>query len=294
MSAFRRSIDLDPSAALPHSGLAHCHAYLGFIGQAPFHLSYPAAKEHAERALELDPGLGEAHVSLGLVALFGDWDFDGAYAHLQKALSLNPGSAGVRQMYAMYLMSTGQTEQGLEEIQVAVELDPVSPMMRLYLAFALQSAGRSEEAVAVCEAILEADPHFRAALETLGWIRLGQGRIDEATDLFERLHQMLGDPLKGVSDLGYVYAIQGRTEEAREMLSRLRQRRERDPEVVLGIDFATVHAGLGEMAEAAAHLRDARDQHMAALLLLPNHPPWKDLTAHPEVAAVFEEIGRPV
>ena len=294
MSAFERSIELDPRAALPHSGLAHCYTYLAFIGQMPFDRSYPAARSHAEKALELDPTLGEAHVSLGLVDLFGEWDFDGAYAHFQKALSLNPGSATVRHMYATYLMSTGKTHEALAEMKLAVELDPFSPMMKLYLAFSLQSCGESDEAIRICEAVLDADPHFRAALETLGWIRLGQGRIEEATEAFEALYRMLGDPLKGVSDLGYVYAIQGRTEEAREMLSRLEQRRERDPDVVLGIDFATVLAGLGEVEEAAAHLRDARDQHMAAVLMLPNHPPWDGLIDHPAVADVYREIGRPL
>jgi tetratricopeptide (TPR) repeat protein len=197
-------------------------------------------------------------------------------------------------MYATYLMSTGKTHEALAEMKLAVELDPFSPMMKLYLAFSLQSCGESDEAIRICEAVLDADPHFRAALETLGWIRLGQGRIEEATEAFEALYRMLGDPLKGVSDLGYVYAIQGRTEEAREMLSRLEQRRERDPDVVLGIDFATVLAGLGEVEEAAAHLRDARDQHMAAVLMLPNHPPWDGLIDHPAVADVYREIGRPL
>ncbi len=294
IKAFQRAVEIDPGAALPHSGLANCYGYFGFLGQVPFDESFPKARFHAEKALDLDPSLGEAHVALGLVELFGRWNFEGAYEHFQKALSLNPGAAGVRHMYAIYLMATGDRQGALEEMRTAVALDPMSPMMKLNLAFALQACERSDEAEAVVQGILDDDPHFRSALETLGWIRTGQGRMDDALEAFEALHRMHNDPLKGVADLGYVYAILGRTEEAREMLARLEQRRERDKGVTLGVDFAVVHAGLGEIDAAVAHLREARDQHMAAVLLLPNHPPWQDLMAHPQVAAVYQEIGRPV
>ena len=54
----------DPSSALAHAGLAYDYAHLAhspFPGDA-----YPKAKSAADIALQLDPGLVEAHLAVGM------------------------------------------------------------------------------------------------------------------------------------------------------------------------------------------------------------------------------------
>ncbi|MGI9628708.1 MAG: adenylate/guanylate cyclase domain-containing protein, partial [Longimicrobiales bacterium] len=240
---YRRALEIDPTAALPHSGLAMTYGYLGFLGQAPFEESHPVARAHAERALELDDRLGEAHVALGLSTLFGQWDFEGAYAHFQKALSLNPGAANVHHLYAIYLLAAGDVEGAVEEMETAVALDPLSLLMLDNLGLAYSAAGRREDAARALDRVLSVDPHFRSAIETRAWLFVSQGRLDDAAREFEGLRILLGDPLKGVASLGYVYAKQGREEEALQMLKHLEERAKRDPGVSLELDFAILNLG---------------------------------------------------
>ncbi len=63
---FKAAIDIDPGNARSWAGLADCYTILGCWGYESPHKSYPKAKAAAERALELDETLSEAHVSLAV------------------------------------------------------------------------------------------------------------------------------------------------------------------------------------------------------------------------------------
>ena len=63
---FAKSIDLDPTYALAYSGLADTYSMLAFHRGSPAEVM-PKARAAAQRAIELDPLLGEGHTSLGLI-----------------------------------------------------------------------------------------------------------------------------------------------------------------------------------------------------------------------------------
>ena len=66
ISYYRQSIEKDPTYALAYAGLAETYVMLS-VGFAilPGQDILPKAREAASKALELDPTLAEANVSLG-------------------------------------------------------------------------------------------------------------------------------------------------------------------------------------------------------------------------------------
>ena len=73
------------------------------------------ARQAAEKALELDPSLGEAHASLGNVLLVFEWEFAGAEREFQRAIDLNPAYPYSHQWYAELLYATGRYEESIQE-----------------------------------------------------------------------------------------------------------------------------------------------------------------------------------
>jgi TolB-like protein/Tfp pilus assembly protein PilF len=291
---YRRSAEMDPSCELPYAGLSTAYVFLGALGHLPAEDAFGEAEQAAQRALELEESSGEAHVAIGLVRLFQHRDWEGAYRSLQKALSLNPGSADAHQVYGMYLRALGEVEEAVEEFRTASELDPLSHPIRQSLGEGLLFAGQMDGAQEVLEGVLSEDPNFRAATETLGWTRFSMGDGEGALALFESIPAKAGHLFAAAAARGYVYARLGRTTEARAMLELLQERGASDPDVTLSIDFALVHQGLGELDEAFHHLNEAIDRRLGAVVFLAGNPVWKtEIRADPRFDALLERIGHP-
>jgi TolB-like protein/Tfp pilus assembly protein PilF len=296
--ALRRALDLlgqcvtaDPEYAPAHAALARAHSFRGLTGQADPESSWRAAESAAQRAVELDPLLGDAHIALATCALFHQWDATATYEHLQKGLSLNPGSALVHHTFGMYHMVTGDYERSVEEMEEAVRLDPLSMLMHYSLASALNEAGRFDEAIVVSERILATDPMFRAAYEAKGFALLGLGRLDEAARQFDRVVEITGDPYKGLASRGFNFARMGRTDDARRMLEMLHERAARHPEQSLEFDFVILHAGLGEYDQAFSYLEAAARKRLAEVLGSVNSPMWRELRRDPRYWDIIERCG---
>jgi len=292
---YERSAEMDPHCELPYAGLAGAYVFLGATGQITGKVAFAKAEVAAERALELDESSGESHVAMGLVRLFHHRDWDGAYRSLQKALSLNPGSASAHHYYGMYLQALGDIDEAVEEIRTAAELDPLSHPIRQGLGDVLLAVGKLEESSEVFEAILAEDPDFRAATETLGWAKLMQDDYEGALELFESVPEMAGLHFACASSRGFAYARLGRTEEAREMLSILEDRAAADPDVILSFDFALVHQGLGETDETFRHLNEAIDANMGAVVFIPANALWRrEIGSDPRFDALLERLDHPM
>jgi tetratricopeptide (TPR) repeat protein len=290
---FERSIELDPDCALPYSGLAAANVFLGAIGHGSPAQAFGVAEKAAERALELEPDLGESHLAIATVRLFHHWDFDGAYRAFQKALSLIPGSAETHYLYAMYLRCIGDYEEAVDEARVAVQLDPLSLSYRNALAQSLAGIREVEEAFEEVQKVLETDPRFRSAVETLGWCHGLAGDWEQAAQTFERLPPLAGSDFAGAGPRGYAYAKLGRLEDVERMRALLAARAEAQPHVNLDADHALIHEALGERAEAIARLHEAVDTRLGSMIFVHAFVPWMEARSDPRFQELMERIGIP-
>jgi tetratricopeptide (TPR) repeat protein len=178
----------------------------------------------AEKAIQLDPLLAEAHGVMGLVYA-SDLAWGDAERSFQRALQLNPNLAGVHINYGMFVLQPeGKLEEVVEQYREAVTLDPLSD--RSVLAFGLINTGGYDEALEICSAAR--DPNDEDYARIL-WFK---GRHEEAIAILEKM-----DP-SSRGFLGYMYGSIGRRREAEQIAA------EQDPAAIR--HQALVYAGLGD------------------------------------------------
>jgi TolB-like protein/DNA-binding winged helix-turn-helix (wHTH) protein len=123
---FQDAIAKDPGYALAWSGLADCYVLFNELAAGPSKDSFPKARTAAQKALALDPTLGEAQATLAYIEFEYDWDWAAAERDFRKALQLNPGYPTAHQWFGQYLAAMGRFDEAVAELKRAQELDPVS------------------------------------------------------------------------------------------------------------------------------------------------------------------------
>jgi Flp pilus assembly protein TadD len=163
----------------------------------------------AEKAIQLDPLLAEAHDALGMVhARHGQWEE--SEKAFRRAIKLDLGRSMTYGNFTMdLLLVLGRIEDALHQLRAAEKTDPLSPLVHYQLAYVLTSAGRYDEAAGHCQKLPE---DYSGKSDCLGRARLGQGRTGEAIQILAR---------KGSGNtrayLGHAYGRVGRREEAEKL-----------------------------------------------------------------------------
>jgi adenylate cyclase len=187
---FRKALDVAPRYAPAHAGLAEVHLLRMDFGDLPMEDAYREGREAAQTALEIDPGLAEAHTALAMIEAEYDQNADAADRGLRQAIAVNPNYALARSWYAIVLGQMGREDEAREQIAKALELDPASPFShhaagRLHLL-----SGELDAAVEAYEKALRIDPGFgpawleaaRAKQASWDWL----GAVDAASVALER------------------------------------------------------------------------------------------------------------
>jgi len=159
---FQEAIAKDPTYAAAYSGLADCLSVLGWWGFISPEEGCGKAKRLAMKALELDHGLADAHVSLAWVNTFYDYDFSAAEREFEHSIKLSPSHATAHLWLGLYLALMGRHEDGNTEIKCAIRLEPYS-MVNQVSGFALLFACRYDQAIVQFEEALDLDSSFAPA-----------------------------------------------------------------------------------------------------------------------------------
>ena len=121
---YEKAVGVDPNFALAYARLSYLKARLYWYNTDPSPQTIDAARKAAERALELQPELPEAHLSMGYVHYWGRRDYDAALAEFDKTRKSLPNSANVLTAIAFVHRRQGKMEQGLDELQRSAVLSP--------------------------------------------------------------------------------------------------------------------------------------------------------------------------
>jgi DNA-binding winged helix-turn-helix (wHTH) protein/Tfp pilus assembly protein PilF len=218
---FRSALEIDPHLALAESGLADSYATLGYLSHLAPGDAFPAARQHAERALAMDPSLTEAHASLGFVKLYFDWDWNGAESSFLRAITLDPENAVAHQWYSVFLLAAGRLDDSLVEIHAAHRREPLSPAINTDLGFNHYYEGRYQEAVKQLDFTLSLRSDYAPARLWLGRSLQELRRYQDALDEYARVEALVPDWPVVLAARGFVAAAAGRRDEAIERRERL-------------------------------------------------------------------------
>lgn len=286
---YEEAIDMEVDFALPYVGLSECYCLLGSMGQMPSGIAFPRANESAGKALSIDNTLSDAHSSMSWVRFFYELDWTGAEESYRHAVLLNPDSAGAHQGHSVFLLAQEKYKESLLDIKKSIKLDPLSLPINFTFAYVYYCSGRYEEALSQHDKTLEIDPTFRGSLEGKGYCYSRMGQWDKAMEIFKELYEQTEDPLKGVTALGYAYAKTGDNINAEKCLDKLLERNERDKDVSLFMDFATIYSGLKDYDKVFEYFGKAIKARVGILYMFAD-PEWKEIRSNPRFEKIKEAI----
>jgi len=190
---FERAIVHDPAYALAYAGLGDLLGSMSFYEFIPPEEGFPRARAAAVRALELEPEIADAHVTLALGLLFYERDWSASEREFRTAIQLNPQLPLAHGFYALYLSAVGRHDEAIAHARKAQQLDPLSLLPNMSVCWALHFAGRHEDVMREALRMLELAPSYEEAGNVLSTAYDAVGRYDDSVEVARR------QPIFGVS-----------------------------------------------------------------------------------------------
>jgi TolB-like protein/Tfp pilus assembly protein PilF len=288
LNYFQQAVEKDPNYALAYAGIADTYSVMPAYSAGSPQDCLPRAKTAAEKALELDDSLAEAHASLGFV-LIHYFDIAASTKEFERAIELNPNYPTAHHWYGRAtLLLTGQFDHAIAEAKRAVELDPVSPILRADLGGAYMIARRYDEAIEQLRDTLQTDPEFYWAHRYLGVTLELKGATTEAIAEYQKAYELSDDPTM-LAFVAHAEASTGRRNEARQILVRLTESAK--TRYFPPYAFAVIHLALGEKDQALDWLeKNVRDHASPATNLITVDPYLDPLRGNPRFEKLVSQI----
>ncbi len=284
---FQQAADKDPNYALAYVGLADSYSILEVYLGTPASETLPKAKAFAERALELDNSLAEAHNSLGY-AYNGLWQWEKADEEFKRSIELNPNYPTAHQWYSILLLDKGQFDEALTEARRAQDLDPLSLVIGQNLAQVYLARADLNSSIEQAKKVIDLDPRYSRGHMQLGLAYLKQGNYSDAVAELRKAVDLDRGRL-AFAGLGYGYAVSGRRAEALAVLKELEAKYQTHE--ALGQDLAAVYAGLGDKDQAFAWLEKDFQPRSGLLARTRWQLPFESLRSDPRFADLLRRMG---
>jgi tetratricopeptide (TPR) repeat protein len=262
---------------------------MGFYGYLPPAIAYGKAREAAEQVMRLDPSLADGHFSLGMIALWHDWNWPVAESEFTAALSLRPHQAETHIFFSQLTAIHGDFESSIASSRRAAALDPMSPLINAMAAWPFYVSGRYAEAVEQCGRALEIDPAFPVGLWISALANMELGQHDRAIEAASKGVTLSQRSTFLVGTLGCAQARAGLREEATRSLLELQQRGASG--YVAPFHTAVIHACLGDTDRALDDLERSFVDRTPNLVTIGTLPILKNVRDLPRAVALRRKMG---
>lgn len=285
---FDEAIKKDPTFAPGYLGLALAYWNMGsvFMGGVA-ERERPKAVLAAQRALELDPDLADAHVLMALIAET-QWRWAEAESEYHRALDLRPNDAAAYSGLAWWLDCQGRTEEAVTMRRHARELDPLA-VSGANLGWDLFFARRYDQAIQELHSVLAVKPDDAFALWILGFVLIANHHPQAAIPELERGVSSSGRSPAVMGLLVNAYAQAGRLSDALRLLDELHRRRR--TEYVPATAFVLAYLGLGNYDQSFVWLERAYKEQSYALQTLKVLPLFDPIRSDPRFVDLLHRVG---
>lgn len=248
VGTFRSALQRDSGYALAWAGLADA-VDLARTYDVELSTAVPDPETAARRAVELDPELAEARVSLGR-AIFRD-RLPVATREFRRAVELRPSYAQAHHWLGYLELAFGDLTRAGEHIALAVQLNPRLLPARGNMARIQLAEGRYEEALETAREVQGAASEWMRGAAVDELVALAHlGRWEVLRDRVEHHRAVAGSHSMGDAMLALADAAEGDTGAARRRLAGIEH----------GFWAGLVHAALGDLDAAFAFFdQDAED-----------------------------------
>lgn len=154
---FTQAIVHNPNDARAYAGLADSYEMLFIYGNRQDEDARDRAMAAAQKALELDSSLPEAHRALGY-AMWRARNFPEAERELNRAIQLDPKDPLAHLWLSNVISGQGRYDESIAEIDKAQELDPASASILAMKGETLYLVGKKDEGIALLNASVRAEP----------------------------------------------------------------------------------------------------------------------------------------
>ena len=256
---YQKAIEIDPTYALAYVGLSIWHQSLAFWGDVPPDQAMPKSKEFAQKVIELDDSISDAHNSLAVIYAAYDWNQSASEKEFKRALELDPTNALVCTNYAIFLATWKRFDEAFVYARRAQKLDPLSSMIDTWVAMILMYAGQYEESVEGLVQVIAKDPGFWQPHLWLCFAFISGSMFEEAVSAGEKAVELSGGASIAKSVLGCSYFLTGRSKKGEELLESLLEKSQNT--YVPATFFAWIYSTRNDLDQAFLWLQKAAKEH---------------------------------
>lgn len=288
---FNQAIARQPLYSRAYLGLAEAYSVLGTNDEARPSDVIPKARAAAEKALQIDPTLGEARAVLAHIEWAYDWKYPDAENDFRKAIAADPNFAPAHHWYALLLMYEGRFTESEAEFRRAIALDPLSMVLPSAFSRMYEFAGDYDAGIQVCQQAMRGNSNFPLLHYAIGNIYLYQGKYAPAQQELEEYYSLSDHDPDALAVLALIHARQGERAAAKALLGKLT-----DPKTgyASAYDLAAIYAALGEKDQAYQFLDKAIAQRSPALVQLQVDPAFAPIRSEPRFQQQLRRTGHPV
>ena len=226
LTYYEQALVLEPDYAEAVAGTALAYALRSDLGwgDSPKELM-PQAKRLALKAVVIDERVAEAHLAVAAVLHHYDWDWSGAEREYRRAIELSPGLVEAHQEFSQFLVQMGRSEEAIAQATRAIQVDPLDLGANGNLAMILVFNRQFDVACDQVGKTLDLEPSYVPGHLWLGYAHTLQGEHEEALKAFTQGLNYTPDEPYLLSGYGWTCGMMGRKQEAESTITRLQQRR---------------------------------------------------------------------
>jgi TolB-like protein/Flp pilus assembly protein TadD len=282
VALYQQALAIDLNLVAAWNGLAECYMVQADFGQRSNEEGYRLAREAAQKAIALDPNSAGGYALLGInLAAYGD--LPAAAASFAHALALEPANTDIITVAMKFARGLGRYEQIIALGEYVVAHDPLNTLAHATLGGAYIRAGRYDDGMASMETALRLAPGRSLAYYTIAITQVQKGDPQAA---LAAIQKEPGGSWR-LDGSAIIYYALGRKAESDAALAELIKNYEKEA----AWNIAYVYAFRGEADRAFEWLEKAIVYRDPGLSLTAVQPQFANLRSDPRWLPFLRRIG---